>query len=94
MQKILSITSLMFLLPDDFAGDLNDALHELANYQSSCKGKPSSSRQPLKLEWHTKPFIEVNTLMFDEFMEQMENGRRLTGLFQIKECKLTPEESE
>lgn len=65
-KKVLAMEKMYFLLPDDFDGDLNDALLELVKYRKE-KGfsSPSVNEKPSR-GW-------------DRFVDAVENGFRLDG---------------
>jgi hypothetical protein len=70
-----------FRLPDDFSGSVSDALRAMADYRDSVA---STSTQKPMLPLHT-PLSEAFGLMFDEFIDETQNGKRLVGMIQLND---------
>ena len=79
--KILSLHMAYFRLPDDFCGNVSDALRAMADYRDSMAG---TAKQKPMLPLDT-PLSEAFGLMFDEFVEETQNGKRLVGMIQLSD---------
>lgn len=79
--KVLSFTTLHFLLPDDFEGGLGDALRAMADYHDSVqrgetKDPPSLVKEP---ENSSGSLEEHVTVSWDLFLEALESNLRVSG---------------
>ncbi|MFA5766385.1 MAG: hypothetical protein WC919_00490 [Candidatus Paceibacterota bacterium] len=79
--KILTLHMTYFRLPDDFSGSISDALRAMADYRDSVA---STSKHKPMLPLHT-PLSEAFGLMFDEFIDETQNGKRLVGMIQLND---------
>jgi hypothetical protein len=70
-----------FRLPDDFSGSISDALRVMADYHDKVTSIPT--QKPM-LPLHT-PLSEAFGLMFDEFVDETQNGKRLVGMIQLND---------
>jgi hypothetical protein len=68
-----------FLLPDEFAGDLNDALREVIKYRESVGSKPLPDGPDA-----TKVSQEE---LWAGFLKTREEGKRLYGTTSLKEYR-------
>ncbi len=82
--KALSIKNAYFRLPDDFSGELSDALRLLADYHDEVSGKgPIPTTEPADAELLKKSFREVDRTLFDRFIDKIQEGKRFVGLVQL-----------
>lgn len=84
--QALSIKQAYFRLPDDFDGELSDALRLLADYHDEVASK---STTPIAIEVDqellNKSFKEVDSVLFDRFIGLVEQDKRFVGLVQLAE---------
>lgn len=69
-----------FRLPDNFSGSISDALRLMADYHEQNKSS----------EYKAAPMLDStlsDTLgcTFDEFLDEVHNGKRLVGVVQLKD---------
>jgi hypothetical protein len=85
--KVLSIKQAYFRLPDDFEGGLSAALRLLADYHDEMVKKPDDPDEPrlveIDNELENKSFKEVDCMLFDKFIDKIQDGKRLVGLVQL-----------
>ena len=81
--KALVLQTVHFKLPDDFEGTLSDALRELADYHDSMTGTPQQDLRPLEEDIGEVSFRKANAVLFDRFLDSVEEGRRCVGTVQI-----------
>ena len=78
--KILALHMAYFRLPDDFSGTISDALRLMADHHDNVAN--TSTPKPM-LPMHTT-LSEAFGLMFDEFVDETQNGKRLVGMIQLR----------
>jgi hypothetical protein len=79
--KILALHMVYFRLPDNFSGTISDALRLMADYRDNASG--TSVLKPMP-PMHTT-LAEAFGLMFDEFIDETQNGKRLVGMVQLND---------
>ena len=77
--KVVSI-NIYFLLPDDFNGDLNDALEEIVKYRKDNKHKEFSGPDAS---------FATQTVIWNGFQEAVDEGYKLHGAVALSELKGT-----
>lgn len=80
--KVLSFSTLHFLLPDDFEGGLGDALRAMADYHESVKR--GETRHPASIAPHTHnretvTLAEHESDQWDGFCDGLDGGFRVCG---------------
>jgi len=81
--KALVLQTAHFKLPDDFEGTLSDALRALSDYHDSMTGMPQQDLRPLEDGVGDMSFRKANALLFDKFLDCVQDGRRFVGTVQI-----------
>ena len=72
-----------FKLPDDFEGNLSDALRALADYHDEITGKSKQDLRLLEDDIWDMSFREANSALFDKFLDCVQNDQRFAGTVQI-----------
>lgn len=90
--KALVLQTVHFKLPDDFAGTLSDALRLLADYHDSMTGSPLQTCTRLEDTLAGMSFKAANVALFEQFLDAINNGRRLVGTVQLVSYNPKPEE--
>lgn len=90
--KALILQTVHFKLPDDFTGTLSDALRLLADYHDSVTGDPRSCTK-LDNNIAEMSFKAANVALFEQFLDCLEQGRRLVGTVQIVSYDPKPKEA-
>ena len=91
--RVLTIFSSMFRLPDDFNGSFADALRLMADYHDARLGKTIKSGKirkalrdgQIRVSDQDKPIGKVQGEMFDDFIELVQNGKRFSGVIEVKD---------
>ena len=78
--KALAMHLAYFRLPDNFNGNVADALRLMADYHEKAGKVYKPVPQPVKTE-----LLNTYGVMFDEFIEATQNGKRLVGLIQLRD---------
>ena len=81
--KVLVLQTVHFKLPDDFEGTLSDALRVLADYHDSMTGTPQQDLRLLEDDIGEASFRKANAILFDRFLDSIQDGRRCVGTIQI-----------
>jgi len=85
--KALVIHMAHFRLPDNFNGTVSDAFRLLADYHDSVEDTPHQSKQVLPEDFGGEigelSMREASTQIFERFIEQVIQGRRMVGLVQL-----------
>ena len=79
--KMLAMHMVYFRLPDDFSGSISDALRLVADYHEQST-IPMSKRVPMPLD---TPLSGAFAIMFDEFLNAAQEGKRLVGMMQMSD---------
>jgi hypothetical protein len=91
--KVLSFYMAHFRLPNDFVGGISDALRLMADYHeqvtgggstSVSKGIASGATIPKPMPPADAPLSYAIGLSFDQFMDAVDEGKRLSGMLQLK----------
>lgn len=83
--KALSIKQAYFRLPDDFDGELSDALRLLADYHEVASKSSIPTAVEADPELLNKSFKEVDSALFDRFIRSIQQDKRFVGLVQLAE---------
>lgn len=91
--KVLALYMTYFRLPDDFSGGISDALRLMANYHDEVTGGGPASISAGIASGATNPqqlsldlsFSEILGLSFDQFVDAVQEGKRLSGILQLKD---------
>ena len=81
--KVLVLQTIHFKLPDDFEGNLSDALRVLADYHDSMTGTPQQDLRLLEDSVGEMSFRKANAVLFERFLDSVRDGRRCVGTVQI-----------
>lgn len=82
--KALSIKQAYFRLPDNFDGGLSDALRLLADYHDEVASKSSTPAVvEADPELLNRTFKEVDNVLFDRFIQSIQQNKRFVGLVQL-----------
>ena len=81
--KLLHL-NVYFKLPDDFGGDLDDAIAEIIKYRKDLREKREGAREPPDSEANKKipmacTMEEYMQALFGDFMRGVGRGRKLVG---------------
>jgi len=74
-----------FTLPDDFTGNVSDALRLLADYHESKMGESTKKEKVIKEE--NDIFNKSNSLLYSHWMEAHEEGKRHVAHVSLIEYK-------
>ena len=85
--RILAIDTLVFALPDDFNGDLADALQLLADYHRKVDGTPIQdiAHKPVSKQDLLQLWTEVRTETWRNFIDALTEGKRLSGRMAVQD---------
>ena len=92
--RVLAIYAALFRLPDDFSGGLSDALRLLADYHESRipQDLPLSADLSVAVSDGRALIIDCNMpignvqgMMFDDFIELVQDGKRFSGILEFKD---------
>ena len=78
--KVLALYMTYFRLPDDFSGGISDALILMADYHVHAKQHTIPKTPPLDIT-----LSEALGVTFDEFVDAVQTGKRLSGILQLKD---------
>jgi len=85
--RILAIDTLVFALPDDFDGDLADALQLLTDYHREVDGTPIQdiAHKPVTKQDLLRLWTEVRTENWRRFIDALTQDKRLAGRMGIQD---------
>ena len=81
--KVLHL-NIYFELPDDFQGTFNDALREYIKYRESKNLEDIPTDIGVRLS-EDKPYTEYMDDMWIDFLDGIEQGKKVTGDFALTE---------
>ena len=79
----LVINSAHFRLPDNFNGNMSDALRLLADYHEEVAGNRHSTTVKVSDDMMNMSFKSVEGDLWDNFIEQVQLGKRFIGLLSL-----------
>ena len=72
-----------FRLPDNFSGNISDALRCMADYHDEITKSPKLSVDMIKQIPSEITLSNATGRMFDEFIDAVQDGKRLNGLLKL-----------